>query len=403
LRKEVLVSAVLREYLTANDSQTPESGYAVEFQNGSGKVVSEEQPACTFLVKDEGQWRQLTKSDPYQLAMAFIRSEFEVEGDLASAIRLFRKRFFPYARTGLKTLQAYLKQRMMGDYRTGSTAEDIRFHYDRSNEFYRCFLDSRMVYSCGYFETTETSLDKAQLAKLKHICEKLRLRSGDRFLDIGCGWGALVMYGAECYGAVGTGFTLSEKQLDWALAKSESAGLRDRTSFAISDYREIDGKFDKIASVGMFEHVGQVALQGYFDKVNSLLEADGVFLNHGIIRPSSAHAGPEAVFLSRFVFPGAQIVRLIDVIRCAEQAGFEVIDVENLRPHYALTCKAWVDNLKRNRVRCLEYVNTQTYRTWLLYLAAMTVSFDVGEIEIHQSVLVKRGASRPLTRDYMYQ
>lgn len=211
------------------------------------------------------------------------------------------------------------------------------------------------------------------------------------------------MYGVECYGATGAGFTLSDKQRDWAVARSESAGLQDRTSFGISDYRKIGGRFDKIASVGMFEHVGPVALQGYFDKVYGLLETDGVFLNHGIVRPSSMDAGPETVFLSRFVFPGAEIVRLIDVVRCAEEAGFEVIDVENLRPHYALTCRAWVDNLKRNRAQCLEYVDMQTYRTWLLYLAAMTVSFDVGETEIHQSVLVKRRARRPLTRNYMYQ
>jgi cyclopropane-fatty-acyl-phospholipid synthase len=260
-----------------------------------------------------------------------------------------------------------------------------------------------MLYSCGYFETPETSLEDAQLAKLKHICEKLRLSKEDKFLDIGCGWGALVMYGVECYGAIGSGFTLSEKQRDWAAAQSESVGLQDRTSFQISDYRAITGKFDKIASVGMFEHVGPVALQGYFDKAYSLLNTGGVFLNHGIVRPSSMEAGPETVFLSRFVFPGAQIVRLIDVIRCGEQAGFEVIDVENLRPHYTLTCRAWVDNLKRNRAECLEYVDMQTYRTWLLYLATITVSFDAGETEIHQSVLIKRGASRPLTRDYMYQ
>ncbi len=397
------MSVVLRDYLTGKNSQAPEPGYAVEFENGSGRVDSEEQPACTFLVKDERQWHRLTTSDPYQLAMAFIRSEFEVEGDLPSAVRIFRKRFFPYTRPRLKTLQAYLKQRLRADYRSGSTAADIRFHYDRSNEFYRCFLDSRMVYSCGYFENQDATLEAAQLAKLQHICEKLRLRQGDRFLDIGCGWGALVMYGAEHYGAVGTGFTLSRNQLEWSTAKCESAGLSDHASFGMSDYRAIEGTFDKIASVGMFEHVGPVALQGYFDKVYNLLESDGVFLNHGIVRPSSMRAGPEAVFLSRCVFPGAHIVRLIDVIRCAEQAGFEVIDVENLRPHYALTSKAWIDNLKRNREQCLKYVDMQTYRIWLLYLSAITVSFDVGETEIHQSVLVKRGASRPLTRDYMYQ
>ncbi len=397
------MSAVLREYLTGDHNRAPEPGYAVEFQNGSGRVHSEEQPACTFLVKDEHQWQRLTASDPYQLALAFIRSEFEVEGDLVGAIRIFRKQFFPYARPGLKTVEAYLKQRLTRDGRFGSTAQDIRFHYDRSNEFYRCFLDSRLLYSCAYFETQDTSLESAQVAKLEHICRKLRMRPGDRFLDVGCGWGALVLYSAEHYGTLGSGFTLSEKQRSLAVARAESEGLSHRTSFAIRDYREIEGTFDRIASVGMFEHVGPVALQGYFDKMQSLLAADGVFLNHGIVRPSSMEAGPETVFLSRNVFPGAQLVRLTDVIHCAEKAGLEVLDVENLRPHYALTCKAWFENLKRNREQCLEYVDMQTYRTWLLYLAAITVSFDVGETEIHQAVFVKRGTPRPLTRDYMYR
>ena len=162
------------------------------------------------------------------------------------------------------------------------------------------------------------------------------------------------------------------------------------------------GTFDRIASVGMFEHVGRPALNGYFDKIHSLLAEDGIFLNHGIVRPATAHTGPETVFLSRHVFPGGELVRLTDDIDCAEQAGFEAVDIENLRPHYALTCKAWVDQLIRNRERCLEYVDTETYRTWLLYLAASSAGFEAGELEIHQTLFVKRGASRALSRDYMY-
>lgn len=377
--------------------------YAVEFETSGGLICSGEgHPACTFIVRDEPTWFRLQRSDTYRLAYAFIKSKFDVEGDLVEAIKIYRSLFAGRSGPALTTVAVYLLQLLSSTFNSGSSARDVRFHYDRSNKFYRTFLDSRMVYSCGYFNTADTSLDAAQLAKLEHICRKLQLFPGDRFLDVGCGWGSLVLHGADQYGAFSTGCTLSSQQRIWAVNQAEQQNLTPRVKILECDYREITGKFDKIASIGMFEHVGRKNLPNYFEKMYSLLADEGLFLNHGIIRPQQVRPGLEALFLARRVFPGGELVSLTDVIRCAEHAGFEVVDIENLRPHYALTCRAWVNRLSINRDECLECIDVETYRTWLLYLAASAANFESGDTEIHQVLLAKRGDKRPLTREYMY-
>lgn len=339
---------------------------------------------------------------PYQIAQAFITSKFDVEGDLVEAIKIYRSALSRRSTFSLKTVAIYLWHLLNSIFGGGSSAQDVKFHYDRSNEFYRAFLDSRMVYSCAYFKTQDTPLDAAQLAKLQHICRKLRLYPGDRFLDVGCGWGSLVLHSASQYGTFSTGCTLSSEQHFWAIREAERQNLTPRAKILECDYRDLVGKFDKIASIGMFEHVGRRDLHAYFEKMHMLLAEGGLFLNHGIVRPQHVRPGPEALFLARRVFPGGELVRLTDVIESAENAGFEGFDIENLRPHYALTCRAWVDRLCTRRDECLKYIDVESYRTWLLYLSASAASFEAGDTEIHQALFVKRGEKRPLTRDYIY-
>jgi cyclopropane-fatty-acyl-phospholipid synthase len=376
--------------------------YAVEFEKGGLVLYGKGHPACTFIVRDEFEWNKLRAGDVYQAALAFIHSKFEIEGDLIAAIKIHQSQFANRLRPSLKTIAAFLWYRLDYSFRRGSSARQVQFHYDRSNEFYRAFLDSRMVYSCAYFKTPEAMLETAQLEKLEHICRKLQLSPGDRFLDIGCGWGALLLHSADRYCTFSTGCTLSPEQRTLAMRHAEEQQLTHRVSVLECDYRELSDKFDKIASVGMFEHVGPKALQGYFNKAFALLVDGGIFLNHGIVRPATVQSGQESLFLAREVFPGGELVHLTDVIRSAERAGFEVFDIENLRPHYALTCRAWVERLRANRSKCLECVSLRTYRTWLLYLTASAASFESGHTEIHQALFVKRGTGRPLTRDYIY-
>jgi cyclopropane-fatty-acyl-phospholipid synthase len=252
-------------------------------------------------------------------------------------------------------------------------------------------------------------IDEAQQAKLEHICRKLRLQPGERFLDIGCGWGALLIHAAQHHGARAHGITLSANQLQVARARIAAAGLEDRVTVELRDYRELPREtlYDKVASVGMFEHVGLKNLPVYFDTVRRVLAPGGLFLNHGIThRDSGWGRDLSTEFINRYVFPDAQLHAISNIQRFMEDADFEIADVEGLRPHYALTLRAWVERLERRHARALEYVSEATYRVWRLYMAACALEFESGNLGIYQILARKRGAEShpalPLTRRHLY-
>jgi cyclopropane-fatty-acyl-phospholipid synthase len=294
----------------------------------------------------------------------------------------------------------------------------VRYHYDVGNDFYALWLDSRMVYSCGYFQREDASLDEAQTAKLEHICRKLRLKPGERLLDIGCGWGGLVMYAAEHYGVHATGITLSDAQATLARERVREAGLSNRCQIEVRDYREMPRgvHFDKIVSVGMHEHVGEAHLPEYFGHAYRLLKPGGLFLNHGIVdlnaRPNpieswlKKHIWQEGSFLDRYIFPDGELIPPGRVIEYAEQAGFETRDVESLREHYALTLRHWVRRLEAHHDDAVRLVGEKGYRAWRLYMAGSAHGFAAGKIGIVQTLLSKHtkggGSGLPLTREDLY-
>ena len=298
-------------------------------------------------------------------------------------------------------------------------AAAIQFHYDVGNDFYQLWLDRRMIYSCAYFRSADDSLEVAQEAKLDLICRKLRLKPGERLLDIGCGWGALVVHAAEHYGVDATGITLSENQALLARERIEKAGLGDRCRVAIRDYRTLtegDG-FDKISSVGMVEHVGLSHLPVYFASAYRALRPGGMFMNHGIVSLSEARPRPVGerifrkfwradAFIDKYVFPDGKLTATHDVISAAEGAGFEVRDVESLREHYAMTLRHWVGSLEEKRDDAIALVGNHTFRVWRLYMAASANAFTKAAINVLQTLLAKpdaRGHSNiPLTRDDLY-
>jgi cyclopropane-fatty-acyl-phospholipid synthase len=280
--------------------------------------------------------------------------------------------------------------------------EGIRYHYDAGNDFFALFLDRRLVYSCAYFPTGEEGLDEAQERKLDHICRKLRLREGERFLDVGCGWGALVIHAAERYGARALGVTLSEQQYDLAQRRIAEAGLRDRAVVRLMDYREVAAEtFDKVASVGMFEHVGRERLPEYFGHIYRLLRPGGLFLNHAIAgRPSGRTRLGEAVrgrfesllvggstFRKRYVFPSGGLVPVSEANLVAQRAGFEVRDVENLREHYARTLRVWAERLEHRKEEAVRLGGDRMYRLWRLYMGIASWQFERGEFDLAQSLL----------------
>jgi cyclopropane-fatty-acyl-phospholipid synthase len=335
--------------------------------------------------------RQYLRLDAYSAATAFVDGKFEVKGDFMAAVRYFSEQPHSGVRQRIFSILARLEHlRIHSLLGTRDEAErNAQFHYDRSNEFYAQFLDSQMVYSAAYFESPDDTLEHAQRQKLQMICRDLVLRPDERFLDIGCGWGGLVVHAAEKFGTKAHGCTLATQQMEWAQSEIAKRRLQSRATVSLCDYRECSGIHDKIASVGMFEHVGKNRLASYFRKMFSLLRPGGLLLNRGIVRPQTIEDGPDTLFVQKAVFPGGELVRLDDVLREGERAGFEAVGLRDLRTHYGLTCRAWVKNLQRNAIRCRSLVGDRTYRTWVLYLAASAVSFEEARTSAAQVLFLK--------------
>jgi cyclopropane-fatty-acyl-phospholipid synthase len=366
--------------------------YAAPFRGGHRISGGEGPPDFTLFARNESHLDRILRSDWYSAALGFIRGEFGIAGDLTAAIQLKESLPCRGALTRLRSLgcrfagtrlESWLQSR-------ARAARNIRFHYDVSNDFYRTFLDSRMIYSEGWFDDPNWTLEQAQEAKLEHICRDLQLQSGQRFLDIGCGWGALIAHAAERYGVLADGCTLSHRQYEYADALARSRGLSGRMTVREMDYRDLTGRFDRAASIGMFEHVGRHRLRQYFRKIHDLLAPGGRFVNSGISRPQDGHDDSRTRFLLKRVFPGGELAHLSEVIRAAEHAGFSILDLRNPRDNYARTCREWVANLKRNCERATALVGEETYRTWLLYLAASAGSFEKGESEVFSIVMTRQ-------------
>jgi cyclopropane-fatty-acyl-phospholipid synthase len=310
--------------------------------------------------------------------------------------------------------------RSLSRHRAEADARQVQFHYDVSDEFYALWLDPRRVYSCAYFRRPDLALAQAQEAKLEHICRKLMLRPGERFLDIGAGWGGLLLWAAEHHGARATGITLSKNQHAHVNRLIDERGLRGRVEMRLLDYRDLpEGEpFDKIASVGMFEHVGRAMLPRYFDKIRRLLVPGGLLLNHGITsggtRNSQLGAGI-GDFIERYVFPGGELLHVSHVLQVMAEQGLESLDTENLRPHYARTLWAWSDALEAQLDRARRITGEKVVRAYRLYLAGSAMGFERGWMSLHQTLAARptgdtadgamRGAQSvyPFNRDYIYR
>ena len=284
----------------------------------------------------------------------------------------------------------------------------VTYHYNLSNDFYALWLDRRMIYSCAYFEAADEDLDPAQSRKIDYLCRKLRLGPGENLLDIGCGWGGLVIHAAQHYGVKALGITLSSNQAELANERIAEAGLLNRCRVRVCDYRDLNetGTFDKLVSVGMFEHVGERRLPLYFQRAWQLLRPGGVFLNHGIARPETDRQSAAPTFMNRYVFPDSELVPISRTLHYAEEAGFEVRDVESLREHYTLTLRHWARRLELHHDEILHVVDEPTYRVWRLFLSGSAYGFSAGWLNVYQTLLVKPDEGRsglPLTRADWYR
>ncbi len=337
-----------------------------------------------------------------------------IEKARAKKIRV-KPRDFPVARLAWRALPflfAPSPAATAQSFKGRSDADFIRFHYDLGNDFYRLFLDPEMQYSCAYFTDWDNPLEVAQRDKLDMICRKLRLAPGDRLLDVGCGWGGLLCHAATHYGVSAHGVTLSQEQYDYTQAKVRKLGLADQVTVALDFYENVAGEFDKIASIGMYEHVGIANYPRYFGTLNRLLRDRGLLLNHGITRRARANrrrfnrVTPERRLMQTYVFPGFELDNIGHSVAAMEASGFEIHDVEGWREHYARTCRLWHQRLTANAEAATALVGAEKYRIWVAYLAGVSYAFADGSLRIYQTVASKhaaKGASgMPPTRAHLY-
>ena len=367
------------------------------------------QPKVTVHLPGPSALRYFIPPSLDNLAEGYVNGHFDVLGGAQDVIDVASR----LAHTGVPMRGRFGRIFSTVHHNRARDAHAIGHHYDVSNDFYRLWLDPMMVYSCAYFPFRDETLENAQRAKLDHILTKLMLKPGERLLDIGCGWGALAMRAAQEFGAHVVGVTLSKNQYELAIRRVQQAGLSGQVDIRLKDYRDLDardGLFDKITSIGMFEHVGLDHLPEYFGKISSLLKDGGLVLNHGITStdPGSGSTPLGAAnFIEKYVFPNGELPHISLALRDMQAAGLEALDVECLRRHYARTLNLWAQNYEQHGDAIRGLVNETTFRVWRVYLAGCAHAFEQNWVSLYQVLACKAGADErlnptPWSRAYMY-
>jgi cyclopropane-fatty-acyl-phospholipid synthase len=371
---------------------------------------TQQEPLVTMRVNSAAAVQYLLEPNLDNLGEGYVKGGIDLEGRLSDIIDVAYQLASRVVEVSGGSSGALTRLRRYFTHTKKADEEAIQFHYDVSNEFYKLWLDENMVYSCAYFENGDEDLGTAQLKKIDHILRKIQVQPGQRLLDIGCGWGALVLRAAQKFGAQCVGVTLSQNQFDLATERVKAAGLSDKIEIRLQDYRDVEGQFDRITSVGMFEHVGRKNLPGYFRKIHELLVEDGIVMNHGITTTDPDNS-PSVVggqnFIDRYVFPGGELPHLGHAVKAMQEGGLETLDIECLRPHYVRTLNHWAESFEARSDEVRNHVNDERFRVWRVYLAGFAHAFSIGDVSIYQVVCHKAGkkpAAIPwLSRRHMYR
>ncbi len=390
-----------------------------------GRRIGPADASVTLRLKEYAPLAHLAAGQVGRLAEDYVEGRLEIDGTMRDLMAVAAQMLDadPTRAEGQRSswwLSLLRQGKSLARHSQEVDAKQVQFHYDVSDDFYALWLDARRVYSCAYYRDSQMPLAQAQEAKLDHVCRKLMLREGERFLDIGAGWGGLLMWAAEHYGVRATGITLSKNQHAHVNRLIEDKGLCGRVEMKLLDYRALpeEHPWDKIASIGMFEHVGRAMLPTYFAKIRRLLRPGGLLMNHGITAGGTRNAQLGAGigdFIERYIFPGGELLHVSHVLREMAEARLEPLDVENLRPHYARTLWAWSDALESRLARAIEVAGERVVRAYRLYLAGSAMSFEHGWISLNQMLAgrpsgdLQDGAMRgaqsvfPFQRGYMYR
>jgi cyclopropane-fatty-acyl-phospholipid synthase len=389
-----LLFIFLRQFIRRGSlTVTTARGRTCTFGDGTGLPI-------TVRFASAAAQRAVLLDPELKLGETYMDGTFIVEqGSIADVLALLFAQEHPGARNwALPRLLRYLLRRLQQFNLRSRARNNVAHHYDLDGRLYSLFLDGDQQYSCGYFERPDQSLDDAQLAKKRHLAAKLRITPGAAVLDIGCGWGGLALYLAEIAGAQVTGITLSQEQYRCAENRAQERGRQD-VAFKLLDYRDVDGRFDRIVSVGMFEHVGVGFYDAFFGKWAKLLAADGIALLHTIGR--SSPPGITNPWIAKYIFPGGYIPALSEVLPAIERAGLIVTDVEVLQLHYAETLKAWRERFLAHRNEVVRLYDQRFVRMWEFYLACSEMAFRLGEMVVFQIQMAKQKGLTPTTRDYI--
>ncbi len=390
----------LRELAAAMARADSSASFAFELWDGDRISAGNGLPAAILRINTPDAVRKMFAGGFHGFGDAYVSGEIEVEGDLQELLRLglaiqFDENTQSFWRK-IRFLPFYLKTRSLPK----QARNNIEYHYGRSNDFYALFLDETLTYSCAYFRNKTDSLEQAQRNKFEHVARKLMLAPGETLLDVGCGWGGMLLHCAGRFGIKGVGNTLSHNQFEFAAAKAQRLGLKDRVQVLLQDYRELSGVFDKFVSIGMFEHVGKEFIPGYLEKVAGLLKKGGLGLLHTIAKDVDT---PTDTWTLQNIFPGGYIPNLAETVQEMGRVGFCILDIENLRLHYARTIDHWIARFEKSADKVMELFGERFVRMWRLYLHSSRAGFKYDGTRVYQ-ILFSNGLRNdlPMVRDYMY-
>jgi len=394
------VKKVIKNIAQMMHQADPTACFAIEFWDGDA-IGFGSFPEVILRLKTERSTKKIIRKGFLGFGEAYMEGELDIEKDIPKLLRLgFAVNFNEYCLSFWQKIQVVIFS-LLNSSTLRRAPKNISFHYDRGNEFYELYLDKTMTYSCAYFSKPDDSLEQAQLNKYEHISRKLLLKPDESLLDIGCGWGGMLIYAARNYGITGVGITLSKNQFEYANHKIEELGLQNQLKVLYQDYRKLDDKYDKIVSIGMMEHVGKKFIPTFIQKVSDLLKSEGLALLHTIGKDTPSEEDP---WTFNYIFPGHYIPTLHEIVKEMGKTGFSILDIENLRLHYAKTLEKWAENFEENLEKIRGMFDETFVRQWRLFLNSTAAGFKYGDSRLFQ-ILVSKGLDNtlPVTRAHVYE
>jgi cyclopropane-fatty-acyl-phospholipid synthase len=397
----VLIKKTVKKLLGELSGNLPEVPFEVRFWDGETEMYCNSVPAFTLTFNTKTAVKHIFSKGTLGFGEEYVAGNIDVDGNFQQLVRLGIAPRFQDIKLSLSTRIAIFLQHLKSVNTLKRSPGNIAHHYDLGNEFYKHYLDESMAYSCAYFRSKEDSLEQAQQQKYEHICRKLQLKEGETLVDIGCGWGGMLLYAARHYGVKGFGCTLSRHQTEYARARVAEEGLENDITIRLEDYRNVKGQFDKFVSIGMFEHVGKGFIPTFMEKTRHLLKPGGIGLLHTIGKECDTAEDP---WTTKYIFPGGYLPILDHIIRTMGKQGLVPADIENLRLHYAATLDEWSKRFEANAQRIEEMFDDRLVRMWRMFLNGSAAAFRWGNIRLYQ-ILFTNGLnnSLPMTREHFYR